>query len=89
MFKEAEVEKPKPAADEVLVKVYATSVNPVDHKIRKAGSWAGIKPPAIIGYDVSGVIEKTGSAVNDFKPGDEFFIPRKYSEKQVSIPSIM
>jgi NADPH2:quinone reductase len=73
VFVEAEVEKPSPGPNEVLVKVMATSVNPVDYKIRKAGSWAGIEPPTIIGYDASGIIEETGEAVTDFKPGDEVY----------------
>jgi NADPH:quinone reductase-like Zn-dependent oxidoreductase len=73
VFKEQEVPKPQPAKNEVLVKVYATSINPVDYKIRKAGSWAGVKPPAIIGYDVSGVVEAAGSGVKDFKAGDEVY----------------
>jgi NADPH:quinone reductase len=68
-----EVPKPFPTDNELLVKVYATSVNPVDCKIRSAGAWAGIKPPAIIGYDVSGVVEAVGGGVKDFKIGDEVF----------------
>ncbi len=73
VFQEQDVPKPKPGERDVLVKVYATSVNPVDYKIRKAGAWAGVKPPAIIGYDVSGVVEATGSRVKDFKVGDEVY----------------
>jgi NADPH:quinone reductase-like Zn-dependent oxidoreductase len=73
VFKEQEIPKPQPGKNEVLVKVYATSVNPVDYKIRKAGTWAGVKPPAIIGYDVSGVVEAIGSRVKDFKVGDEVY----------------
>ena len=73
VFQEQDVPKPKPGENDVLVKVYATSVNPVDYKIRKAGAWAGVKPPAIIGYDVSGVVEATGSRVKDFKIGDEVY----------------
>ena len=73
VFQEQDVPKPKPGESDVLVKVYATSVNPVDYKIRKAGAWAGVKPPAIIGYDVSGVVEAIGSRVKDFKIGDEVY----------------
>ncbi len=73
VFKLQELPKPKPGENDVLVKVYATSVNPVDYKIRKAGAWAGVKPPAIIGYDVSGVVEAIGSRVKDFKIGDEVY----------------
>ena len=60
--------------DEVLIKVYATSVNPIDWKIRK-GMITGLKWefPIILGWDVSGVIEKVGSRVTSFEPGDEVF----------------
>ncbi|GLV53677.1 NADPH:quinone oxidoreductase [Dictyobacter sp. S3.2.2.5] len=73
VFAEQELAKPTPEADEVLVRVYASSINPVDYKIRQSGSWAGVKPPAVIGYDVSGVVEQVGSAVKDFKVGDEVY----------------
>lgn len=73
VFYAGEVERPQPGPHDVLVKVYATSVNPVDYKIRQAGAWAGIKPPAVIGYDVSGVVEEIGAEVRDFKVGDEVY----------------
>lgn len=73
VFEPQDMPKPQPGANQVLVKVHATSINPVDFKIRQAGSWAGVKPPAIIGYDVSGVIEAVGEEVKDFKVGDEVF----------------
>lgn len=73
VFKKTDLEKPVPGPNELLVKVYATSVNPVDYKIRKAGSWAGLELPAVIGYDVSGVVEEIGPGVQDFRPGDEVF----------------
>lgn len=66
---------PEPAKDEVLVKVYATSVNPVDWKIRE-GMRKDKFPanlPLIPGWDVSGVIEKLGSDVRKFRPGDEVY----------------
>ncbi|MEJ2634542.1 MAG: alcohol dehydrogenase catalytic domain-containing protein, partial [Calditrichia bacterium] len=73
VFKKTDLEKPVPGPNELLVKVYATSVNPVDYKIRKAGSWAGLELPAVIGYDASGVVEEIGPGVQDFRPGDEVF----------------
>ena len=73
VFEERDTEKPAPGPNDVLVKVHATSINPVDYKIRQAGSWAGIEPPAVIGYDVSGVVESVGSEVVDFEPGDEVY----------------
>lgn len=73
VFQTEEVGQPEIRPNDVLVKVHATSVNPVDLSVREAGQWAGIKPPAIIGYDVSGVVEDVGSAVEDFVVGDEVF----------------
>ena len=73
VFEAKEVGQPEIRPNDVLVRVHATSVNPVDLSIREAGQWAGIKPPAIIGYDVSGVVEDVGSAVEDFVVGDEVF----------------
>jgi len=74
-----EIEKPTPADNEVLVRIRAASVNPVDgHTIR--GSWlmrpiSGMRKPKNIrfGTDFAGVVEAAGKNVTDFKPGDEVF----------------
>jgi NADPH2:quinone reductase len=68
-----EIPIPQPGPTEVLVRVHATSVNPVDFKVRQNGSWAGIVPPAVLGYDVSGVVEEVGEGVADFVTGDEVY----------------
>lgn len=70
-----DIDIPKPAADEVLIKVYASAVNPVDQKIvaGKAQEKFPTKFPLTIGWDVSGVIEQTGEKVRHFKPGDEVY----------------
>lgn len=73
VFEERELPKPEPGIGELLVKIHAAAINPVDFKIRMNGTWAGVTPPAIIGYDASGVVEKCGPGVKDFKPGDEVF----------------
>ena len=70
-----DVPKPEPAAGEVLVKVHATSVNPIDWKVR-AGQLRGFRDyplPFILGWDVSGVIESAGAGVTGFKAGDEVY----------------
>jgi NADPH:quinone reductase-like Zn-dependent oxidoreductase len=62
-------------AGQVLVNVYAASVNPVDFKIR-SGKYPAIKDdrlPYTLGRDVSGVVEKCGAQATRFKPGDEVF----------------
>lgn len=59
-------------ANEVLIRVVATSVNPVDWKIRKGylKTMIPYEMPLIMGWDVSGVVDKTGPAVTRFVPGD-------------------
>jgi len=66
---------PKPAEDEVLVKVYASSVNPVDQKIVAGESQQKFptKFPLTIGWDVSGVIESVGAKVHNLHIGDEVY----------------
>jgi NADPH:quinone reductase-like Zn-dependent oxidoreductase len=61
--------------DDVLIRVVATSVNPVDWKIRKGylKSMIPYQMPLIMGWDVSGVVEQTGPAVTKFKPGDAVY----------------
>lgn len=76
-FSERQLERPKPKKKELLIRVYTTSVNPVDCKIRKGLINTGIKPPQILGFDVSGVVEEIGEWASDFKVGDEvFYLPR-------------
>jgi NADPH:quinone reductase-like Zn-dependent oxidoreductase len=69
----------EPGPDQVLIKVYAAAVNPIDWKRREgmgrpAPAGAAAAPTSFIpGFDVAGVIEKTGSAVTQFKAGDAVF----------------
>jgi NADPH:quinone reductase-like Zn-dependent oxidoreductase len=78
-LKVAEIEKPTPADNEVLVHVRAASVNPVDgHTIR--GGWlmrpmSGMRKPTNtrFGTDFAGVVEAIGKGVTNFKPADEVF----------------
>jgi NADPH:quinone reductase-like Zn-dependent oxidoreductase len=66
-----EVPAPQPAEGEVLIKVQAAGVNPVDYKMR-AGKFRadGQKPPMILGREVSGVIERVGGGTGTVKTGD-------------------
>jgi NADPH:quinone reductase-like Zn-dependent oxidoreductase len=59
-------------ADEVLVKIYATSVNPIDWKVRK-GSHGNYQFPLILGWDAAGIVEKAGDQVTAFKVGDAVY----------------
>jgi len=70
-----EVLIPDFADDEVLIRVHASGVNPVDWKIR-AGYLKDFMPrefPLILGWDVSGTVERAGSADTRLKEGDEVF----------------
>ncbi len=67
--------RPKPGKGEVLIRVHAAGVNPIDWKVR-AGYMKDFIPhsfPLILGWDVSGVIEKVGPNVPRFKKGDEVY----------------
>lgn len=68
-----DVEKPIPGPTEVLVRVHAAGVNPVDWKTRThGGPLASFGPPPYrLGWDVSGVVEAIGTGVTRFQPGDE------------------
>src|SRR5205823_11578333 len=67
----AEVDKPKPAENELLVKVQAAAVNPVDWKIRDGlGKLFGLKLPLILGCEVAGTVEAVGSG-GPSSPRDE------------------
>ncbi|MBF5042447.1 zinc-dependent alcohol dehydrogenase family protein [Aggregicoccus sp. 17bor-14] len=73
VFEEREVKIPPPGPYQLLVRVRASGTNPVDAKLRQDGSWAGLKLPAVIGYDVSGTVEAVGPGVTDFHVGDAVF----------------
>jgi NADPH:quinone reductase-like Zn-dependent oxidoreductase len=71
-----EVARPEPAPTEVLVRVAAAGVNPVDWKVRTRGGLLG-EPPFTVGWDVGGVVEEVGFGVTRFAPGDRVFgMPR-------------
>jgi NADPH:quinone reductase len=58
---------------DVLVKLYAAGVNPIDTKIRKLNVYYPDKLPSILGCDGAGVVEKVGSSVTRVRPGDEVY----------------
>src|SRR6267142_2631799 len=70
---QVEMQRPAPGADEVLIKVHAASVNPLDWKMR-AGYVKEFFPlvlPATLGSDVSGAVEEVGPRATRFKRDDE------------------
>src|SRR5206468_7139230 len=74
-----EIEKPIPGDDEVLIKVRAAAINPLDRHIMKGKPSFlrlifGLRKPKIRpGRDVAGQVEAVGRNVTQFKPGDEVF----------------
>jgi NADPH:quinone reductase-like Zn-dependent oxidoreductase len=76
-----ELPKPVAADDEIIVKVHAASVNPLDwhymrgkpYVMRMLGSGVGRPKDPLLGVDFAGVVESVGKSVTKFKPGDEVF----------------
>ena len=69
-----EISKPIPKEGQILVEVYASSVNPIDYKIRLGYLKGAIKSlPITLGTDFAGVVEEVGSGVSEFKVGDEVY----------------
>src|SRR5690348_14629530 len=70
VLKYQDAPKPEPKDDEILVRVIAAGVNPVDSYVRQGRFGKRASGPLIIGYDIAGVVEKTGANAKKFKPGD-------------------
>jgi NADPH:quinone reductase-like Zn-dependent oxidoreductase len=71
--------RPQPGPTEILVRVRAAGINPVDWKTRAGGgiAFALGAPPLVLGWDVSGTVEAVGFGVTRFAPGDRVFgMPR-------------
>jgi NADPH:quinone reductase-like Zn-dependent oxidoreductase len=74
-LKYEDVPDPKPGPDEVLVRVHAASLNPIDWKIRSGAAKARfpIEFPYILGRDLAGIVQEAGADVLGFKQGDPVF----------------
>ncbi|MGS2737908.1 zinc-dependent alcohol dehydrogenase family protein [Sinomicrobium sp. M5D2P17] len=72
-FEITDIPIPKPGFREVLVKVFATSVNPLDYQVRRGDYKSELELPVITGHDVSGEIVEVGPGVENFKVGDEVY----------------
>jgi NADPH:quinone reductase-like Zn-dependent oxidoreductase len=75
VLKYQDAPKPEPKDDEILVRVIAAAVNPVDTYVRQGmfGRRALDNGPAVLGYDIAGVVEKTGANAKKFKKGDAVY----------------
>jgi NADPH2:quinone reductase len=95
-FELCNVPKPAPHAGQVLVRVHATSINPLDYQVRRGDYADLVQLPAITGHDVSGVVEEVAPGVTTFSPGDEVWYtpqifdgPGSYAEYHVAAESII
>jgi NADPH:quinone reductase-like Zn-dependent oxidoreductase len=74
-LKEREMPQPIPKDNQVLIEMHATSINPIDWKVRR-GYLKEMMPfefPIILGWDAAGIVEDVGSEVTAFKVGDRVF----------------
>ncbi|MET8168492.1 NADP-dependent oxidoreductase [Streptomyces sp. NPDC005329] len=76
-----EVPRPEPGMTEILVRVHAAGVNPIDWMIRRTGGFGGWPDPTILGYDVSGTVEAVGPGVTVHRVGDEVFGMPRFPEQ--------
>ncbi len=74
-FIDIELPKPEPKGRDVLIRIEAVAVNPVDTKVRRGRGKEGAveDPPRILGWDASGVVETIGPEVKLFQPGDAVY----------------
>jgi NADPH:quinone reductase-like Zn-dependent oxidoreductase len=75
VLKYEDVPRPEPKEDQILVRVIAAGVNPVDEAGRseKSAKFFGITLPFIPGYDIAGIVEKTGPKITKFKTGEAVY----------------
>lgn len=95
-FELREVPVPAVGPREVRVRVHATALNPLDYQIRRGDYVDYVPLPAIIGHDISGVVEEAGSHVTEFAAGDEVYYTPKifggagsYAEQHVADVSLV
>jgi NADPH2:quinone reductase len=95
-FELSDVPKPVAHAGQVLVRVHATSINPLDYQVRRGDYRDFVPLPTITGHDVSGVVEAVGPGVTSFSPGDEVWYtpqifdgPGSYAEYHVANETII
>ncbi len=68
-----EVPTPQPENTELLVRLVAAGINPIDTKLRSRGTFYPDGLPAILGCDGAGIVEAVGAGVQHFRPGDEVY----------------
>ncbi|MFC0338827.1 zinc-binding alcohol dehydrogenase family protein [Kushneria avicenniae] len=71
-FEEIEIERPSPTGEDILVRIEAVSVNPVDTKVR-AGALGELEAPTILGWDATGIVEAIGDGVSGLAVGERVY----------------
>lgn len=90
VLRTVDAEPPRPAAGEVLVRIRAAGVNPVDWKIRAgAGQRMGMTLPIRLGSEIAGTVEALGSGVTDLREGDAVYgiVAAGGFAEQVAVPT--
>ena len=73
-FQKVELPRPSPTFSQVLVRISASGINPLDTKIRAGKADHAKQPlPAVLGLDMAGIVEETGAGVTAFRSGDEVY----------------
>lgn len=90
-FELRDVSVPAVGPRDIRVRVHATAINPLDYQIRRGDYVDYVPLPAIIGHDISGVVEERGSDVTEFAIGDEVYYtpkifggPGSYAQQHVA-----
>lgn len=76
----AELPDPTAGPGQVRIAVHAAGVNPVDVGNRRDGSWAGLRAPCVLGYDVAGVIDQVGPGTTDLSRGDRVMAMTRFRD---------
>lgn len=86
------IPKPAPAPDQILVKIHAIGVNPVDTYIR-SGAYATKNLPYTPGFDAAGIVEVVGAQISHLKPGDRVYtsatLTGAYAEFALCAPNMI
>jgi NADPH:quinone reductase-like Zn-dependent oxidoreductase len=72
-FVVGERDVPEPSKGQLLVKIHAAALNPIDYKIQQTGVFVE-KFPAVLGVDMAGVVEDVGEGVQDYVTGDKVYV---------------
>ena len=85
-----DVSDPSPGPGEVLVRTAAAAINPLDLKMRSGAvkEYFPVSLPAILGWDVSGTVEKAGPGVKDFTKGDKVFAQTAHSDATMCVVKV-